>query len=158
MRKMKGNWSVEKSAFTAETQRAAIHVCSRQQERIRIARRELKDKRRMRTILKEVIAILLMVSAVLPAMTACPTADITGDCRVDLEDLAILARWWLDDCDTSNDWCNKADFGPNGIVDLSDISILSSQWLLQGQQEPEGWSGLILPIRAFPGIEDSTGR
>ncbi len=149
---------MEKSVFTGETQRAAIQGCSWQQERIRIARWEPKDKQRTRTIINEVIAILLMVSAVLPAMTACPTADITGDCRVDLEDLAILAGWWLDDCDISNDWCDQADLGPNGIVDLSDISILSSQWLLQGQKEPEGMVWIDITDPGVPGHRGFSGQ
>jgi len=158
MRKTKGNRSVEKSVFTAEMQRADIPVRSRRQERNRIARREPKDKRRTRTIINEVIAILLMVSAVLPAMTSCPTADITGDCRVDLEDLAILAGWWLEDCDISNDWCDQADLGPNGIVDLSDISTLSSQWLLQGQKEPEGMVWFDITDPGVPGHRGFEGQ
>ncbi len=135
-----------KSAFTAE-----------QQERIFIARQQ-QDKKRTRTIITQVIAIILIFSTVLPAMTACPTADVTGDCRVDLEDLAILARWWLDDCDLSNDWCDNSDFAPNGIIDLSDFSVLSSQWLLEGQREPDGMAWVAINDPGVPGHRGFDGQ
>src|SRR4030042_7073999 len=31
------------------------------------------------------------------ALAACPSADLTGDCRVDFKDFAIMASQWLDD-------------------------------------------------------------
>lgn len=37
--------------------------------------------------------VFLLIS--LLAMTACPKADLNGDCRVDLRDFAIFADSWL---------------------------------------------------------------
>ncbi|MCF7955751.1 MAG: DUF285 domain-containing protein, partial [Phycisphaerae bacterium] len=45
---------------------------------------------------------------------ACPSADVTGDCRVDLADLAEIASGW------------QADYGP------ADLAELASQWLDNG--------------------------
>lgn len=42
----------------------------------------------------------------------CPAWDLNGDCRVDLDDFAILA----------NDW--------NNVYDIYDIKMLASEWLL----------------------------
>jgi formylglycine-generating enzyme required for sulfatase activity len=45
-----------------------------------------------------------LVLLALPVFAVCPSADLTGDCRVDLADLAVLASQWL------------ADGNPAGIV------------------------------------------
>lgn len=41
---------------------------------------------------------------------ACPSADISGDCFVTLEDFAILSGYWLD------------------VYDSSDLAVMASQW------------------------------
>jgi hypothetical protein len=57
------------------------------------------------------------------------TADLSGDCFVDLEDLAVFASEWLrTDCVTP-DWCGGADMDTTGDVGLSDLAELVSQWL-----------------------------
>jgi formylglycine-generating enzyme required for sulfatase activity len=48
-----------------------------------------------RIIQKHVVGMVLVLSLTLPSFSACPSADLTGDCRVDLEDFAILAAQWL---------------------------------------------------------------
>jgi hypothetical protein len=47
------------------------------------------------------------------AVAACPSADLTGNCFVDYEDFAVLSEWWLQDCNSFNNFCDEAD------VDLS---------------------------------------
>jgi len=72
------------------------------------------------------ISIIFFSSVVL----ACPQADLTGDCFVGLDDLAILAEQWLDPigCLSHPDDC--ADLiGAEG-VNLEDFAVLSKAWLL----------------------------
>ncbi len=45
------------------------------------------------------------------AVAACPTADFSGDCQVNLADVAVLADEWL------------------VVYDMSDLLILAQQWL-----------------------------
>jgi hypothetical protein len=55
--------------------------------------------------------------------------DITG-AGVDAEDLAILARFWLESgCGLeSNNWCSGADINHDTFVNLEDFVILSFDW------------------------------
>ena len=48
------------------------------------------------------------------AFAGCPSADLTGDCRVDLEDFAVISADWL------------------GEYDLNDVNSLANQWLDDG--------------------------
>ncbi len=45
------------------------------------------------------------------AFAACPSADLTGDCKVNLKDFAVIGSDWL------------------GEYDLSDVNSLAAQWL-----------------------------
>ncbi len=47
-----------------------------------------------RMLLTVVLGVLLIIFG---SVVACPTADISGDCVVNLEDFAIMASQWLDD-------------------------------------------------------------
>ena len=68
------------------------------------------------------------VLAVMPVQAECPSMDITGDCRVDLADFAVVSRWWLDACDASNSWCMGADLFQSGSVNLDDLVVMVSLW------------------------------
>jgi hypothetical protein len=72
------------------------------------------------------------------AIPACPSADLTDDCFVDMADFAVIAQWWLDNCDVSNNFCDGADFQSFGQVTVDDLLTVALQWL-QGEQiqEPE---------------------
>jgi len=76
----------------------------------------------------------LYVSAILVAMLfcgvrgACPSADLTGDCFVDFEDLAVLASQWQAD---------KFD----------GLAVLASQWLTTGIPIPEDI--VLIPAGTF---------
>jgi hypothetical protein len=61
------------------------------------------------------------------------TADFTGDCEVNMDDLRVLSEVWLR-CGICG---NKADIypkdSPDGIVDFRDFALLAQQWL---EEEP----------------------
>ena len=44
-----------------------------------------------------VVSLCVTMSLVGISFAACPSADLSGDCRVDLNDLAIMASQWLDE-------------------------------------------------------------
>jgi len=50
-----------------------------------------------------VISLALFVFIGNTAFAGCPSADVSGDCRVDLEDFAIVASQWLDEGDSDPD-------------------------------------------------------
>ena len=51
-------------------------------------------------------------------------ADLTGDEWVDFADFALFANnWQRTDCNSSNNWCDGADFIPHdGTVDWNDLA------------------------------------
>lgn len=56
------------------------------------------------------------------------SADLNGDCRVDLADLIILAEQWMKrSCGNLRD-CNGADLNGDTIVDLKDWAIFAQGW------------------------------
>jgi len=59
-------------------------------------------------------------------------ADFTGDGRVDMGDLRILARYWLSPCDDffgdERDWCFGTDLTKSTSVDLDDFAEFSCQY------------------------------
>ena len=55
--------------------------------------------------------------------------DISGDGGIDIGDLMMLAYYWLDNCDSGNDFCFGADSQPDGIVNLEDLAAVARQWL-----------------------------
>ena len=58
------------------------------------------------------------------------SGDITGDGQVDLDDLGMLAYYWLKaDCTIENDFCLGADTQPDSKVDLFDLAYISAAWL-----------------------------
>lgn len=78
-----------------------------------------------------VAALCLMVSAV---NGGCPQADLSDDCRVNLADFSILAKWWLLSCAPGD--CNGADLDASGEVGVNDLLLMAGQWLTVGQ--PDG--------------------
>ncbi|MBN1125169.1 MAG: formylglycine-generating enzyme family protein [Sedimentisphaerales bacterium] len=72
------------------------------------------------------LVFCLLLSA-LPVLAQCPSADLTGDCFVDLSDLAVLSQWWLDTCDPNDD-CQGVDLLVSGAVDIDDLTAMISLW------------------------------
>jgi uncharacterized delta-60 repeat protein len=69
-----------------------------------------------------------------PPPELCGGADLNGNGTVNMRDLAILARHWLNsNCGAPNNPCEGADLqpetSPDGDVDLLDLDILATYWL-----------------------------
>ena len=78
--------------------------------------------------------VMVVVGLMLPvaggvADEACPLADLSGDHFVNFKDYAVLADWWLQDCNSLNHFCEGADFDLSGRVDPKDLAILTGDWL-----------------------------
>ncbi|MCF7954892.1 MAG: DUF285 domain-containing protein [Phycisphaerae bacterium] len=78
---------------------------------------------------KLVLVFLVFLSVSSMVFGACLSADLTGDCFVDLEDFAVLAGWWMETCDAPNNWCDWADYDLSGTVDTGDLAIFTADWL-----------------------------
>jgi surface protein len=81
-----------------------------------------------------VLLVMVVLGLMLPvtggvAGGACPSADLTGDYFVNLEDYAGFAGWWLQDCNSVNNFCEGVDFDLSGQVDANDLVILTGDWL-----------------------------
>ena len=61
----------------------------------------------------------------------CPSADLNGNCWVNIYDLVIFADQWLDP-ESCEETAACADFdGLNGI-DFADFAVLANQWQTHG--------------------------
>jgi hypothetical protein len=74
----------------------------------------------MKTLAMTIPAVFLMLCFGVCCFAACPSMDITGDCRVNFGDFYVLASDWM---------------GAYGTEDLSDMA---GQWLTQGV-EPDAF-------------------
>lgn len=83
----------------------------------------------------------------LPGLTvrACPVGDLNGDCKVDLKDLQIFARQWLDSAGCSGLDCANLD-SVNGI-NVFDFALLADNWREELEQ---------VLINEFMAINDSS--
>jgi hypothetical protein len=60
----------------------------------------------------------------------CSAADLDFDCDVNFKDYAQFAeKWFNDDCNNLNDFCNDADIVIDGAVDMIDLAKLALEWL-----------------------------
>jgi surface-anchored protein len=60
------------------------------------------------------------------------TADLNNDCFVDLQDYAVISRYWLrDDCGDPNA-CGDLGLSDPNEIDLEDLNEVTEQWLLCG--------------------------
>ena len=58
------------------------------------------------------------------------TRDFNNDTKVDFSDFAILASHWrATDCNSSNDWCGKADLDIDGNINFDDLMLFCEYWL-----------------------------
>lgn len=83
------------------------------------------------------LCIAAILTAVLlasgPIFAACPSTDLTGDCIVDLDDLALLAAQWLTSYDfgtfsvMAQEWLTEGTFGPDIIWATIDEPAFSGQ-------------------------------
>ncbi|UCD51671.1 MAG: hypothetical protein JSW27_03385 [Phycisphaerales bacterium] len=74
-----------------------------------------------------VLGLVLLTRAVpVYGQTFAPplATDLTKDCSVNLNDLAVLAQWWLESE-------IPVDLGGTGRVDGEDLAVLSREWLVE---------------------------
>ena len=55
-------------------------------------------------------------------------ADVTGDGKVDMGDLAVLSNWWLGDASGCEPGNRCGDINGDGKVDFADFAQLAMQW------------------------------
>lgn len=85
----------------------------------------------MNNVRAGLIASLFLLGAAVNA--ACPQADLSGDCRVNLKDFSILSQWWLIGCPPGG--CDGADLDASGAVGVEDLTAMAGQWLDVGQPD-----------------------
>lgn len=56
----------------------------------------------------------------------CPEGDLDGDCKVDLNDFALLSQWWLEICNVTNGWCGGVDLDASGLIDLGELEDVAT--------------------------------
>jgi len=59
---------------------------------------------------------------------AVEVADITGDGKIDLEDMCRFSEHWIHNC-IEPDWCAGSDFNHSRQVDFADYAIFAEHWL-----------------------------
>ena len=81
--------------------------------------------------MKRVLALsfCIVMSFISISFAACPPADFTGDCFVNMDDFSFFAYWWMDNCSVINIFCGGADFDLSGKVDANDLSTFATDWL-----------------------------
>src|SRR4030042_259586 len=80
----------------------------------------------LRSTLNTFLILAVVGSLVGPGWAACPDGDLTGDCKVDFEDIRVLAEQWL------YPPASQADIDGLGGVDGRDFTILAGQWYQTG--------------------------
>ncbi len=80
-----------------------------------------------RTLFRSVVIMVLL--GVFASADNAPRADVTGDCRVDIQDFCYFANCWLE----GELVPAKADLFPveqgDGVIDAGDLTVMASQWL-----------------------------
>ncbi|MBE0535447.1 MAG: lamin tail domain-containing protein [Phycisphaerae bacterium] len=73
--------------------------------------------------------LLCVILAALPAIgtlyAACPAGDLNGDCVIDIDDLLVIAEYWLTG-ECSIPTCGDMNF--DGQVDMSDLAVVADEW------------------------------
>ena len=78
-----------------------------------------------------VLSFVLLISLAGSAAAAgLPVGNLSGDCKVDLNDLLVFTAQWLDDTGCSGLGC--ADLDGDNNVDAVDFSLLAANWFKQG--------------------------
>jgi beta-glucanase (GH16 family) len=68
-------------------------------------------------------------TVVVGSCTGSAAGDINGDGSVGLDDISMLAFYWLGSCTSDDDYCYGADTQPDGIVNLLDMAYIARYWL-----------------------------
>jgi hypothetical protein len=78
---------------------------------------------------------LVVFLAGFAGLQACPVGDLTGNCKVDLQDLRLFAQQWLNPS-------GSADFDDANGVNMVDFAILAEDWQIY-------YAGTSLVINEF---------
>jgi formylglycine-generating enzyme required for sulfatase activity len=81
------------------------------------AKTYLEEKNMFCKNLFSVISLTLFVFICNTALAACPSADVTGDCFVDMEDFALMAKQWLT---TDSNVPDDMAYIPDGEFEMGD--------------------------------------
>jgi hypothetical protein len=80
-------------------------------------------------------------------LTVTIAGDVTGDCRVDIVDIMLVAaRWSSQDGDATYD--SRYDLGIDGLIDVADIAAVAGHWgdaCAEGSANVRGLPALIAP-------------
>jgi len=71
--------------------------------------------------MRKLLCLLLCMFSISSIKAACPSADLNGDCKVNLEDFAFLASEWLT------------------IYDFNDLINMTGQWQIDGTAFVTTW-------------------
>lgn len=80
-----------------------------------------------RCLLKFACCLLVLLSVEITKAGVCPAGDLTGDCRVDMDDLTTLAQQWLLDNASAN-------LNDDSVINIQDFQKLSSSWKMKTSQ------------------------
>lgn len=82
------------------------------------------------------------------ALENTPSRDFSGDGRVNLEDFAHFASWWLEEGCSDPQWCGQTDLDRDGLVGLGDLTLFSEHWL----RGSPGWQPAPAPAVIDPNL------
>jgi formylglycine-generating enzyme required for sulfatase activity len=102
-----------------------------------------------------ILTAILCISGTVLAV--CPSADFTGDCKVNFRDFAILSAAWLSNDTPTANWNQECDISdPNdGVIDKLDIDVFAAEWLTEGI--PGSPDSMIWVSINDSGVEDHEG-
>ena len=63
------------------------------------------------------------------------TVDFNGDGSVDIADVAVIGKYWLNESCGGNDWCGGTDVNMSGSVGAGDLAEFVEYWLFDIDRE-----------------------
>ncbi|UCG58868.1 MAG: CotH kinase family protein, partial [Phycisphaerales bacterium] len=81
----------------------------------------------MSKAMRTVVVVLVLTASLAGSVEGiCPVGDLTGDCKVDSEDLRVLAEQWLGVAETN------ADLNGDEQTGMADFALLAQNWRRTG--------------------------
>lgn len=87
----------------------------------------------LENIRMKILATIFFLLTAASSYAVCPTADITGNCRVNIFDMMVLVSHWLADGEYNTTGCPLADVTGDCRVNFRDFAELASQWMTDGE-------------------------
>ena len=104
--------------------------------------------RNTKRILSVVITALFLIHSV--SLAACPSADLTGDCRVDVADFAVMAENWMTEIALVGHW----DLNETSGSIAADSSAYRRDGKLLNMDDSDWVAGKIGNCLEFDGVDD----